>query len=57
MIKSKEIKWARHVASMGDTYKILVNNYERKRPLGRPTRKLEDNNSMDFREIMWEDVN
>jgi hypothetical protein len=31
----------------------LVGNPERKRPLGRPRRSLEDNNKMDFRGLGW----
>jgi hypothetical protein len=40
-----------------NTYKIVVGKPERKRPLGRPTRRLEDNIRMDLREIGWEGVN
>jgi hypothetical protein len=32
---------------------ILVGKPERKRPLGRPMRRWEDNIIMDFREIQW----
>jgi hypothetical protein len=41
MIKSKRMRWAGHVARMGETrnaYKILVGKPEGKRPLGRPRR-------------------
>jgi hypothetical protein len=34
----------------------LVRKPERKRPLGRPRRRWEDNIGMDFREIGWEGV-
>jgi hypothetical protein len=34
-----------------NTYRILVGKPERKRPLGRPPYRGEDNISMDFREI------
>jgi hypothetical protein len=37
MIKSKRMRWAGHVARMGETrntYRILVGNLEEKRPLG-----------------------
>jgi hypothetical protein len=39
MIKSRRMRWAGHVAPMGDernAYRILVGNPERKIPLGRP---------------------
>jgi hypothetical protein len=45
-IKSRRMKWAGHVARMGDmrnAYKILVGKPEGKRPLGRPRRRWEDN--------------
>jgi hypothetical protein len=39
-----------------NAYKILVGKPERKRPLGRPRRRWEDNIRMDLREIGWEVV-
>jgi hypothetical protein len=36
-----------------NVYMILVGKPEGKRPLGRPTRKREDNTKMDLREIGW----
>jgi hypothetical protein len=36
---------------MGNVYKIIVGECEGKRPLGRPTRRWEDNIIMDLREI------
>jgi hypothetical protein len=39
MIKSRRIRWAGHVAQMGEkrnTYRTLVRKPEGKRPLGRP---------------------
>jgi hypothetical protein len=36
-----------------NTCRILVRNPEEKRPLGKPTRRWEDNIKMDFREIGW----
>jgi hypothetical protein len=39
MVKSKRMRWAEHVARMGETrnaYKILVGKPEGKRPLGKP---------------------
>jgi hypothetical protein len=48
------MRGAGHVASMKEgrgVYRILVWKPERKRPLGRPSRKWEDNIKMDLREI------
>jgi hypothetical protein len=39
MIKSRRMRWAGHVARMGekrDAYRVLVGKPDRKRPLGRP---------------------
>jgi hypothetical protein len=52
MIKSRKIRWARHVASMGErmnAYNILVRNLEEKRPLGRPRCRWVDNVKLDLR--------
>jgi hypothetical protein len=49
MIKSRRMRWAGHVARMGE--KILVGKPEGKRPLGRPRRRWEDNIKIDLREI------
>jgi hypothetical protein len=51
--------WAGHVARNGEkknAYEILVGKPERKRPLGRPRRRWEDNIRMDLREIGWKRV-
>jgi hypothetical protein len=40
-----------------NSYVILFGKSERKRPLGRPKRRLEDNIGMDLREVEWEGVN
>jgi hypothetical protein len=56
MIKSRRMKWAGHVARMGekrDAYKVLVGKSEGKRPLGRPRLRLVDTIKMDLREIGW----
>jgi hypothetical protein len=58
MIKSRRIRWAGHVARMGETrnvYRILVGKPEGKRPLGRPRRRWLDNIKMDLGEIGWDD--
>jgi hypothetical protein len=42
IIKSRWMRWAGHVARMGEkrnAYRILVGNPEGKRPLGRPRRR------------------
>jgi hypothetical protein len=56
---SRTMKWGGHVARMREmrnACSILVGNPERKRPLGRPRRKREDNIKTDLREIAWEVV-
>jgi hypothetical protein len=40
-----------------DAYRILVGRPERRRPLGRPRRRWEDNIKMDIREVGGEDMN
>jgi hypothetical protein len=55
-IKSKRIRWAGHVARMGEgrnMYRLLVGNSKGKRPLGGPRRIWENGIKMDFREIGW----
>jgi hypothetical protein len=54
MIKSRRVRWAGHIARMGEkrnAYRILVRKPEGKRPLGRPRRGWVDNIKMDLREI------
>jgi hypothetical protein len=56
MIKSKRMRWAGHVALMGEkrnAYRMLIGKPEGKRLLGRPRRTWVDNNKMDLREIGW----
>jgi hypothetical protein len=53
MIKSRRMRWAGHVARMGEkrtAYRILVVNPEGKRSLGRQRRRWVDNIKMDLRE-------
>jgi hypothetical protein len=53
-LKSRRIRWAGHVARMGQErkmYKVLVEKPEGKRPLGRPRRRWEDGIRMDLGEI------
>jgi hypothetical protein len=54
VIKSRRMRWARHVARMregGGVYRLLVGRPEGKRPLGRPRRRWEYNIKMDLRKI------
>jgi hypothetical protein len=56
MIKSMRMRWAGHVALMGEkrnSYTILVGKPEVKRPLGRHRRRWEDNIRMNLRDIGW----
>ena len=53
VIKSRRMRWARHVVSMGErrgVYRVLVGKPEGKRSLGRPMCKWEDNIKMDLQE-------
>jgi hypothetical protein len=53
-IKSRRMRWARHVACIGEerkVYRVLVGKHEGKRPLGRSRRRWEDENRMDLRDI------
>jgi hypothetical protein len=51
-IKSRRMKWAEHVARMGEERIVqgLVGKPEAKRPLGRPSCRWEDGIRMDLRE-------
>jgi hypothetical protein len=59
MTKSRRMRWAGHVASMGETrdaYRILVGKPDGKRPLRRSRRWWEDNIKMDFERqdgVVW----
>jgi hypothetical protein len=60
VIKSRRIRWAGHVARIGEgrgVYRVLVGRPKGKRPLGRPRRRWEDNIDLDFREIGINGVN
>ncbi|KAJ4444578.1 hypothetical protein ANN_06373 [Periplaneta americana] len=57
-LKSRHLRWAGHVAHMGESrnaYRVLVGRPEGKRPLGRPRRRWEDNIKMDLREVGYDD--
>jgi hypothetical protein len=54
VVKSRRLRWTGHVACMRKgrgVYRVLVGKPERKRPLGRPRRRWEDNIELDLREI------
>ena len=59
VIKSRRMRWAGHVARMGEergAYRVLVGKPEGKRPLGRPRRRWVGNIRMDLQEVglgMW----
>jgi hypothetical protein len=57
MIKSRRMRWAGHVARMGqkrNAYRILVGKPEGKSLLGRSRRRWVDNVKMDLSETGWE---
>jgi hypothetical protein len=57
--KSRRMRWAGHVARMGETknaYRILVGKPEGKRPLGRPRRRWVNSIKMVLGEIGWDGV-
>jgi hypothetical protein len=54
VIKSRRMRWAGHVARMGEgrgVYRVLVGRPEGKRPLERPRRRWEDNIKLDLKKI------
>ena len=54
MVKSRRMRWAGHVARMGErrgVHRVLVGKPEGKRQLGRPRRRWEDNIKMDLQEV------
>jgi hypothetical protein len=56
VIKSIKMRWAGHVARMGEkrvAYRVLLGRPDRKRPLGRPRRRWEDNIKMNIQEVGW----
>ncbi|KAJ4452141.1 hypothetical protein ANN_03659 [Periplaneta americana] len=57
-IKSRRLRWAGHLARMGESRnacRVLVGRPEGKRPLGRPRCRWEDNIKMDLREVGYDD--
>jgi hypothetical protein len=54
VVKSRRMKWAGHVARMGEergVHRVLVGKPEGKRPLGRPRRRWEDNIKIDVEKV------
>jgi hypothetical protein len=54
VIKSRRMRWAGHVACLGDrrgVYMVLVGKPERKRSLGRLRRRWEENIKMNLQEV------
>jgi hypothetical protein len=59
IIKSRRIRWAGHVARMGEKRmenRLLVGKPEGRRPLGRPRHRWVDNIRMDLGEVGWGNV-
>jgi hypothetical protein len=56
VIKSRRMRWAGHVACVGEgrgVNMILVGRPEGRRQLGRPRRRWEDNIEIDLQEVGW----
>jgi len=54
VIKSRRVRWAGHVAHMGErrgVYRVLAGKPEAKRPLGRPSLRWENNIKMGLQEV------
>jgi hypothetical protein len=54
VIKSRRMRWAGHVARMGEgrgAYRVLVGRPEGRRPLGRPGHSWDDNIKMSLKEV------
>ena len=57
VIKSRRLRWAGHVAHMGDrrgVYSVLVEKFEGKKPFGKPRPRWEENIKMDLQEVGFE---
>jgi hypothetical protein len=53
-VKSRKMRWAGHVARMGEDrnmFRVLIGKLEGKRPLGRPRRRWEDGITVDLGKI------
>jgi len=54
VIKSRRMRWAGHVARMGEergVYRVLLGKPDGRRPLGRPRRRWVDNIRLDLQEV------
>ena len=54
VIKSRRMRWAGHVARMGEewaVYRFLVGKPEERRPMGRSRRRWVNNISLDLQEV------
>ena len=59
MIKLRRMRWAGHVACMGErggVYRVLVGKPEDTEKLGRDRCRWEDNIKMDLQEVGWRDM-
>jgi hypothetical protein len=59
IIKSRRMRWAGHVARMGEkrnAYRLLVGKQEGERPLGRPRCRWVDNVRIGLEEVGWVDL-
>ena len=57
--KSRSMRWTGHVVRMGKirgVYRFLVGKPERKRPLGKPRLRWEDNIKIDLKEVGYADM-
>jgi hypothetical protein len=57
VIKLRRIRWAGHVARVGDrrgSYRVLVGGHEGKRPFGRFRHRCGDNIKTDLQEVEWD---
>jgi hypothetical protein len=56
VIKSRRIRWAGHVESIGErrgAYRGLMDKPQERKSLGRPRHRWEDNNKMNPQEVVW----
>jgi hypothetical protein len=59
MIRSRRMRWAGHVARVGEKrnpFSILVGKPEAQKPLGRPRRRWLENIKIDLKEIEWDSM-
>jgi hypothetical protein len=55
VVKSRRMRWAGHVARMGEdrgVHRVLVGKPDGKKPLGRPGRRWEDNIKLDLQDMV-----